>query len=94
MDCGQAEDEFNPCDYKCLNNPSALFAHPSSANDFIQCGPGVDYKAGLVCHCCIPYRLACPKGAHFDPVAKVCTNGKTVNAGSEKKVEQVYEHVH
>jgi len=82
----------NPCDHKCVGNPSALFADPSRADGFIQCGPGVDYAAGLVCHCCVPYRLLCTHGAHFDPSAKVCTNAKTQDAAAVEP--GLYEYVH
>jgi len=71
-----------------------LFADPSRPDGFIQCGPGVDYDAGLVCHCCLPYRLTCPSGTHFDDVAKACTNGKTLVAGAQNANQLEYEHVH
>jgi len=91
------DDEENPCDHKCVDNPSALFPDPKRTDGFIQCGPGVNYEIGFVCHCCLPYRLTCPSGAHFDPVAKVCTNGKTVDTGNGNENGNrpgVYEHVH
>ena len=88
---------MNPCDHKCVDNPSALFVDPSRPDGFIQCGPGVNYEIGFVCHCCLPYHLTCPEGAHFDPVAKVCTNGKTADTGNGNKNGNkpgVHEHVH
>lgn len=90
------DDEANPCDHKCVDNPSALFADPSRPDGFIQCGPGVNYEVGVVCHCCIPYWLTCSAGAHFDPVAKVCTNGKAVAAAAAQGGNKpgVIEYVH
>ncbi|CAH1774145.1 unnamed protein product [Owenia fusiformis] len=61
----------SPCDGKCYNNPSGLFADKYNKNGFIQCG--CDYKYGKACICCKPFFMKCPYGTAFDDSTKVCS---------------------
>ena len=70
-------DGFLQCDGHCTDNPSGLFPVPSRPDMFIQCAPGMNPKSGLVCPCCRPQRMPCPKSTTFDNVIKVCTTGTT-----------------
>merc|ERR1711872_468926 len=63
---------FNPCDGKCHDNPTGLFANPHDATTFIHCGCGAD-PVGNTCMCCRPFLLQCPKGTEFNVHTKTCT---------------------